>query len=76
MRLTLRTGSNDEQLECFRPKKRLAWEMVTSGEWSQSPFHGGRIVYEVAQAAPDTWLLQACEWSDEEADSRTATMRS
>ncbi len=68
MRLTLRTGSNDEQLECFRPKKRLAWEMVTSGEWSQSPFHGGRIVYEVAQAAPDTWLLQACEWSDEEAD--------
>jgi len=68
MRLTLRTGSNDEQLECFRPKKRLAWEMVTSGEWFQSPFHGGRIVYEVAQAAPDTWLLQACEWSDEEAD--------
>jgi hypothetical protein len=68
MRLTLRTSSNDEQLECFRPKKRLAWEMVTSGEWSQSPFHGGRIVYEVAQAAPDTWLLQACEWSDEEAD--------
>ena len=68
MRLTLRTGSNDEQLESFRPKKRLAWEMVTSGEWSQSPFHGGRIVYEVAQAAPDTWLLQACEWSDEEAD--------
>jgi hypothetical protein len=68
MRLTLRTGSNDEQLESFRPTKHLAWEMVTSGEWSQSPFHGGRIVYEVAQAAPDTWLLQACEWSDEEAD--------
>lgn len=68
MRLTLRTGSNDEQLESFRPTKRLRWEMVTSGEWSQSPFHGGRIVYEVAQAAPDTWLLQACEWSDEEAD--------
>ena len=68
MRITLRTGSNDEQLESFRPTKRLDWEMVTSGEWSQSPFHGGRIVYEVAQAAPDTWLLQACEWSDEEAD--------
>jgi hypothetical protein len=68
MRLTLRTGSNDEQLESFRPTKRLAWEMVTSGEWSQSPFHGGRVVYEVAQAAPDTWLLQACEWSDEDAD--------
>ena len=68
MRLTLRTSSNDEQLESFRPTKRLVWEMVTSGEWSQSPFHGGRIVYEVAQAAPDTWLLQACEWSDEEAD--------
>jgi hypothetical protein len=68
MRLTLRTGSNDEQLESFRPTKRLRWAMVTSGEWSQSPFHGGRIVYEVAQAAPDTWLLQACEWSDEEAD--------
>lgn len=68
MRLTLRTGSNDEQLESFRPTKRLRWEMVTSGEWSQSPFHGGRIVYEVAQAAPSTWLLQACEWSDEEAD--------
>jgi hypothetical protein len=68
MRLTLRSGSNDEQLESFRPTKRLRWEMVTSGEWSQSPFHGGRIVYEVAQAAPDTWLLQACEWSDEEAD--------
>jgi hypothetical protein len=42
--------------------------MVTSGEWSQSPFHGGRIVYEVAQAGPGTWLLQSCEWSDEEAD--------
>ena len=68
MRLTLRTSSNDEQLESFRPTKRLVWKMVTSGEWSQSPFHGGRIVYEVAQAAPDTWLLQACEWSDEEAD--------
>jgi len=68
MRLTLRTSSSDEQLESFRPTKRLVWEMVTSGEWSQSPFHGGRIVYEVAQAAPDTWLLQACEWSDEEAD--------
>ncbi len=68
MRLTLRTSSNDEQLESFRPTKRLRWEMVTSGEWSQSPFHRGRIVYEVAQAAPDTWLLQACEWSDEEAD--------
>ena len=24
--------------------------------------------HEVAQAAPDTWLLQACEWSDEDAD--------
>jgi hypothetical protein len=68
MRLTLRTSSNDEQLESFRPTKRLVWEMVTSGEWSQSPFHGGRIVYEVAQAAADTWLLQTCEWSDEEAD--------
>jgi hypothetical protein len=68
MRLTFRTSSNDEQLESFRPTKRLRWEMVTSGEWSQSPFHGGRIVYEVAQAAPNTWLLQACEWSDEEAD--------
>jgi len=68
MRLTLRTSSNDEQLESFRPTKRIVWKMVTSGEWSQSPFHGGRIVYEVAQAAPDTWLLQACEWSDEEAD--------
>ena len=68
MRITLRTGSNDEQLESFRPNKRLSWEMVTSGEWSQSPFHGGRIVYEVAHAAPVTWLLQACEWSDEDAD--------
>ena len=68
MRLTLRTGSNDDQLESFRPTKALDWELVTSGEWSQSPFHGGRVVYEVAQAAPDTWLLQACEWSDEDAD--------
>lgn len=68
MRISLRTGSNDEQLESFRPTKRLSWEMVTAGEWSQSPFHGGRIVYEVAQAAPGTWLLQACEWSDEDAD--------
>lgn len=68
MRLTLRTGSDDDQLESFRPTKPLDWELVTSGEWSQSPFHGGRVVYEVAQAAPDTWLLQACEWSDEDAD--------
>jgi hypothetical protein len=68
MRLTLRTGLNEDQLESFRPTKRLKWVMVTSGEWSQSPFHGGRVVYEVAQAGPDTWLLQACEWSDEEAD--------
>lgn len=68
MRIMLRTGSNDDQLESFRPTKPLDWEMITSGEWSQSPFHGGRIVYEVAQAAPDTWLLQACEWSDEDAD--------
>jgi hypothetical protein len=68
MRLTLRVGHNDDELESFRPAKRLAWEMVTSGEWSESPFHGGRIVYEIAQASPGTWLLQSCEWSDEEAD--------
>ena len=68
MQLTLRTGPNEDLLESFRPTKRLVWEMVTSGEWSQSPFHGGRIVYEVAQAGPGTWLLQSCEWSDEEAE--------
>jgi len=68
MRITLRTSSNEVQLESCRPAKRLRWQMVTSGEWSQSPFHGGRVVYEIAQAAQGTWLLQACEWSDEEAD--------
>lgn len=35
------------------------------GTWSQSPYHGGAIMYLLANPQPGKWLLQSGEWSEE-----------
>ena len=43
------------------------------GTWSQSPYHGGAIMYLLANSQPGKWLLQSGEWSEEEKEFNDAT---
>ena len=43
------------------------------GTWSQSPYHGGAIMYLLANPQPGKWLLQSGEWSEEEDEFNDAT---
>lgn len=43
------------------------------GTWSQSPYHGGAIMYLLANPQPGKWLLQSGEWSEEENEFNDAT---
>ena len=43
------------------------------GTWSQSPYHGGAIMYLLANSQPGQWLLQSGEWSEEEKEFNDAT---
>ena len=73
MRITLRSDGPDDALESHRPKSPLDWEIVTMGTWSQSPYHGGAIMYLLANSQPGKWLLQSGEWSEEEKEFNDAT---
>ncbi len=73
MRITLRPDGSDDALESHRPKAPIDWELVTMGTWSQSPYHGGAIMYLLANPHPGKWLLQSGEWSDEENEFNDAT---
>jgi hypothetical protein len=66
MRITLRPDGPDDALESHRPKAPIDWKIVTMGTWSQSPYHGGAIMYLLANPQPGKWLLQSGEWSEEE----------
>lgn len=65
MHLTLLPDGPDDALESHRPKSQIDWEIVTMGTWSQSPYHGGAIMYLLANPQPGKWLLQSGEWSEE-----------
>ena len=65
MHLTLLPDGPDDALESHRPKSPIDWELVTMGTWSQSPYHGGAIMYLLANPQPGKWLLQSGEWSEE-----------
>lgn len=43
------------------------------GTWSQSPYHGGAIMYLLANSQPGKWLLQSGEWSEEEDEFNEGT---
>jgi len=43
------------------------------GTWSQSPYHGGAIMYLLANPQPGKWLLQSGEWSEEEDEFNEGT---
>lgn len=73
MRITLRPDGPDDVLEHYRPKTKPNWELVTMGTWSQSPYHGGAIMYLLANPQPGKWLLQSGEWSEEEKEFNDAT---
>lgn len=73
MRITLRPDGPDDVLEHYRPKTKPNWELVTMGTWSQSPYHGGAIMYLLANPQPGKWLLQSGEWSEEENEFNDAT---
>lgn len=73
MRITLRPDGPDDVLESHRPKSHLDWEIVTMGTWSQSPYHGGAIMYLLANPQPGKWLLESGEWSEEENEFNDAT---
>jgi hypothetical protein len=73
MRITLRADGPDDSLESHRPKSPTDWEIVTMGTWSQSPYHGGAIMYLLANPQPGKWLLQSGEWSEEENEFNDAT---
>ncbi len=73
MRITLRPDGPDDALESHRPKSPINWEVVTMGTWSQSPYHGGAIMYLLANPQPGKWLLQSGEWSEEEDEFKEGT---
>lgn len=73
MHITLRPDGPDDALESYRPKSPPDWEIVTMGTWSQSPYHGGAIMYLLANPQPGKWLLQSGEWSEEENEFNDAT---
>jgi hypothetical protein len=72
MEIILRQGE-DGALEHYRPKGRIDWKLVSMGTWSQTPHHGGAIVYSLANPRPGLWLLKSGEWSDEEDEFRGPT---
>ena len=73
MRITLRPDGPDDALESHRPKSPIDWKIVTMGTWSQSPYHGGAIMYLLANPQPGKWLLQSGEWSEEKDEFNDAT---
>ena len=73
MRITLRLDGPDDTLESHRPKSPIDWKIVTMGTWSQSPYHGGAIMYLLANPQPGKWLLQSGEWSEEKDEFNDAT---
>lgn len=52
-----------EYLECFRPScPPDAWKFVAIGDWSKSPHHAGRCVYEIAKNERlNTWIIAATD---------------
>ena len=73
MHITLRPDGPDDALESHRPQSPPDWEIVTMGTWSQSPYHGGAIMYLLANSQPRKWLLQSGEWSEEGNEFNDAT---
>jgi hypothetical protein len=52
MRITLGRYHPDNTLERFRPQVDPAWELVSMGSWSQSPYHSGEVSYWLANPQP------------------------
>jgi hypothetical protein len=66
MRITLGfEGSNPPDLDRYVPHRKLAWELVLMGTWSQSPYHNGRLSYWIVQAGRGRWLLRQESWTKE-----------
>lgn len=66
MRITLGIeGSNPPDLGRYVPHRKLDWELVLMGTWSQSPYHEGRLSYWIVQAGRGRWLLRQESWTKE-----------
>ncbi len=62
MRTLTCAGSSDDELEEYRPATDTeSWELATSGEWSQSPYHSGWIAYYVLSVSPGTRVMKGVE---------------
>lgn len=62
MKTLTRSNSQQRDLEAFLPENsRDEWELVTSGEWSQSPYHSGWIAYYILSTSPGTWIVKAVQ---------------
>ena len=66
MCITLGRYHPDNTLEHFRPRADPAWQLVSMGSWSQSPYHSGEVSYWLANPQPGQWLLQVGSWTQEE----------
>jgi hypothetical protein len=68
MRITLGLeGGKSADLGRLIPHRKLDWELVIMGSWSQSPYHNGRLSYWVAQVGRGRWLLRLESWTREDA---------
>ena len=67
MRVTLgNEGDRSPDLGKSLPHRKLDWELVMMGSWSQSPYHNGRLSYWLAQIGRGRWALRQESWTRED----------
>jgi hypothetical protein len=65
MKIEICTSYPDDQLEGYRPKAAVIWELIISGYWSQDRYHSGHIAYYLARTGKTTWVLDSVARSAE-----------
>ena len=62
MNLKICVSHPDDKLEEFRPVEgECSWQLVTSGFWSQSRYHGGHVAYFITNTNEGVWILDRVE---------------
>src|SRR5262245_24893992 len=66
MKIETCVSDPDDVLEKYRPRaRRVRWDLVASGYWSEDMYHSGHIAYFLARLGPGRWVLDAVERNTE-----------